>query len=344
MIILLIAGLIKKALYKMSQYFPKPYEPFGADINVKVDLSNYATKADIKNITHVDTSSFALRTNLSNLKTEVDKLDIDKLKSLPNDLSNLKTKVDKLDIDKLTPVPKNLSKLSNVVNNEVVKKYDTKIKSIEDKIPDISNLATKTNLNTKINEVKNEIPSITGLATTSALAAVENKIPDTSNLVKKTDYNTKITEIEKKLTDHNHDKYITTTEFNKLASDAVNARIAQANLVKKTDFDNKLSDLNRKIVSNKTKDIFLAKELSYFHGKNYFDEDSALNYYVFQPISKYLKVAYVNDINYIFSWKSRGLNDVKIESIKTKNYSLNPRIGHYDMSKIRIKFDRSFLN
>ena len=122
MIILLIAGLIKKALYKMSQYFPKPYEPFGADINVKVDLSNYATKADIKNITHVDTSSFALRTNLSNLKTEVDKLDIDKLKSLPNDLSNLKTKVDKLDIDKLTPVPKNLSKLSNVVNNEVVKK------------------------------------------------------------------------------------------------------------------------------------------------------------------------------------------------------------------------------
>ena len=151
MIILLIAGLIKKTLYRMSQYFPKPYEPFGADINVKVDLSNYATKADIKNITHVDTSSFALRTNLSNLKTEVDKLDIDKLKSLPNDLSNLKTKVDKLDIDKLTPVPKNLSKLSNVVNNEVVKKYDTKIKSIEDKIPDISNLATKTNLNTQIN-------------------------------------------------------------------------------------------------------------------------------------------------------------------------------------------------
>ena len=151
MIILLIAGLIKKTLYRMSQYFPKPYEPFGADINVKVDLSNYATKADIKNITHVDTSSFALRTNLSNLKTEVDKLDIDKLKSLPNDLSNLKTKVDKLDIDKLTPVPKNLSKLSNVVNNEVVKKYDTKIKNIEDKIPDISNLATKTNLNTQIN-------------------------------------------------------------------------------------------------------------------------------------------------------------------------------------------------
>ena len=61
MIILLIVGLIKKRLYKMSQYFPEPYEPFGGDINVKVDLSNYATNADIKNITNVDTSSFALK-------------------------------------------------------------------------------------------------------------------------------------------------------------------------------------------------------------------------------------------------------------------------------------------
>ena len=66
----------------MSQYFPKPYEPFGRDINVKVDLSNYATKADIKNILHADTSSFALKTNLASLKTEVDKLDIDKLVSV----------------------------------------------------------------------------------------------------------------------------------------------------------------------------------------------------------------------------------------------------------------------
>ena len=66
----------------------------------------------------------------------------------------------------------------------------------------------------------------------------------------------------------------------------------------------------------KTKDIFLAKELSYFHGKNYFDEDDNQNYYIFQPISKYLKTAHVNDINFILSWKSRGLNDVKIESIR----------------------------
>ena len=77
----------------MSQYFPKPYEPFGGDINVKVDLSNYATKADIKNISHVGTSSFALKTNLADLKTEAGKLDIDKLVPVPADLSNLSDKV-----------------------------------------------------------------------------------------------------------------------------------------------------------------------------------------------------------------------------------------------------------
>ena len=77
-IIHLVAGLIKKTLHKMSQYFP---EPSGRDINVKVDLSNYATKADIKNITHVDISGFALKTNLANLKTKVDKLDMAKLKN-----------------------------------------------------------------------------------------------------------------------------------------------------------------------------------------------------------------------------------------------------------------------
>ena len=141
----------------MSQYFPRQYEPFDGDINVKVDLSNCATKTDIKNISHVDTSSFVLKSNLANLKTEVDKLDIDKLKSLPNNLSNLKNKVDKLDIDKLKPVPVELSKLINIVANDDVKKteYNATVKSIEDKIPDFTNLATKSILKTKINEVKN---------------------------------------------------------------------------------------------------------------------------------------------------------------------------------------------
>ena len=84
----------------MSQYFPKPYEPFGGVIKVKVDLSNYAAKVDVKNISHVDTSSFAPKTYLASLKTEVDKLDI----------------------DKLVPVPVDLSKLSDILKSDVVKK------------------------------------------------------------------------------------------------------------------------------------------------------------------------------------------------------------------------------
>ena len=74
----------------MSQYFPKPHEPFGGDINVTVDLSNYATKTDIKNISYIETSSFALKSNLASVKTEVDKLDIDKLVPVPVDLSKLR--------------------------------------------------------------------------------------------------------------------------------------------------------------------------------------------------------------------------------------------------------------
>ena len=84
----------------MSHYFPKPFRNFGGNINVKVDLSNYATKTDLKNVTHVDTSSFALKTNLANLKTEVDKLKD----------------------DKLVPISVDLSKLSDAVKNDAVKR------------------------------------------------------------------------------------------------------------------------------------------------------------------------------------------------------------------------------
>ena len=97
----------------MSPYFPKPYEPFGGDIKVKVDLSNYATKADIKNISHVDTSSFALKTNLASLKTEVDKLDIDKLAPVPVDLSKLSDVVKNDDVKK-TVYDKLVAKVSNI--------------------------------------------------------------------------------------------------------------------------------------------------------------------------------------------------------------------------------------
>ena len=106
----------------MSQYFPEPYEPFRGDINVKADLSNYATKTDLKNISHISVSSYALISNSTSLKTEVDKLDI----------------------NKLTSVPIKLAKLSNVVKNDVVKKteYDKLVKIVNG--IDTTNFVSKT--------------------------------------------------------------------------------------------------------------------------------------------------------------------------------------------------------
>ena len=119
----------------MSQYFPKPYEPFGGDNNVKVDLSNYATKTDMKYASHIDTSSFALKPNLASLKT----------------------KVEKLDINKLVPVPVDLNKLSDVVKNDVVRKpaYDkvvAKVNSI-----DTSGFVLETKHDTDEKELKEKI-------------------------------------------------------------------------------------------------------------------------------------------------------------------------------------------
>ena len=88
--------------------------------------------------------------------------------------------------------------------------------------------------------IEGKIPDISNLATKTALTALENKITSVSNLVKKTDYNTKITDVENKLNNHNHDKYITTLEFNTLAADVFIARLAQANLITKADFDAKI--------------------------------------------------------------------------------------------------------
>ena len=132
------------------------------------------------------------------------------------------------------PVPVDLSKLSDVVKNDVVKKtaynklvakvnnidtndfvlktkYDTDKSELKKKIPNVTDFVKKT----RLTELENKIPDISNLATQTALTAVENKIPNVSNLVTKTDYNTKFAEIENKLTDHNHDKYIDTSEFNK---------------------------------------------------------------------------------------------------------------------------------
>ena len=123
------------------------------------------------------------------------------MKNVPTNLSNLKSKVDKLVVDKLVPVPVDLSKLTDVVKYNVVKKdvYNAKIKNIEDKVPDVTNLATNASLDAKINEVKNKIPNITNLASTTALTAVENKIPNVSILVKKLSITQKLVKLKIKL-------------------------------------------------------------------------------------------------------------------------------------------------
>ena len=190
----------------MSQYFP-PYENSSKSIKVELDLSNYATKDNVENITHVDIRSYASKTNLVALKTEVDKIDTDKLKTVPDDLA----------------------KLSNVVKNDVVKKAEynalkTKADGIDTSaFVTTSKFTVDTNsLDDKIDKVEKKIPVLTNfvttarfnheknlLATKTALTAVENKIPDISNLATKTSlssllpistFNSKTTELEGKVT------------------------------------------------------------------------------------------------------------------------------------------------
>ena len=178
-----------------SQYFP-PYQTHSSNINVKLDLTNYATKDDVKNITHVDVSSFASKTNLAALKTEVDKLDTEKLKTTPADLA----------------------KLTNAVDNDLVKKtvYNAKVTAIDNEISGVKQSATnnlaeitklkaadtsafvnKTKFSTdinslddKIDKVDKKIPDISGLATKTSL----------SNYLQTTTFNSKVTELEGKIT------------------------------------------------------------------------------------------------------------------------------------------------
>ena len=128
-----------------------------------------------------------------------------------------------------------VAKANNVDTSEFVlkTKYQKDKAEFEEKISDATDLVKKT----KLTELENKIPDVSGSARKTALTAVENKIPDVSSLVKKANYHTKIIKLVKKLTDHNHEKYITTPEFNTLAANVCNARLAQANLITKTDFD-----------------------------------------------------------------------------------------------------------
>ena len=200
----------------MSNYFP-PYNNSSENIKIESDLSNYATKKDIKDITHIDAGGFASKINLAALKTKVDKIDTDKLKTVPDDLA----------------------KLSNVVRNDVVKKadYNTKVSNIESQIAgvnknaldnladievlktktvDTSNFVTKTKFSTdtnalddKIDKVYEKIPDISGLATKTSLTAY----------LQTTRFNSKITEVENKITANDALTKVAGTKINNIETD-----------------------------------------------------------------------------------------------------------------------------
>ena len=240
------------------------------------------------------------------------------------DISNLATKA------ALNTVENKIPDTSNLIKNT---DYNAKITEIEGKIPDISNLATKTALNT----VENKISNISGLATKTELTAVENKIPDISNfatkaaltnlsstvpdintLIKKSDYDTKILETES--------EYVSNTGFD--------SKLVQANVIRKRNFDAKIIEIEKNIKKIQTFD------LSYFRGKNYFDEDGTQNCLVFLPISRYFRL--ITNKKHISSWKSKGLSDETITPYATSDNSLTPWIDYYS-AKIRLKFNKSCL-
>ena len=238
------------------------------------------------------------------------------------------------------------AKVNNIDTSDFVLEtnYQTDKTELGKKIPDVTDFVKKT----KLTELENKIPDVSSLATKTGSTSVENKIPNVSSLVKKTNYNRKITEIEKKLTDHNHDKYITTPEFNTLAADVFNARLAPANLITKTHFDAKLSNFNRKITANKSKNLLVENELkklktfdsSYFIGKSHFEEDGTQNYLVFQPMYRYFKM--ITNTDYISSWKSKGLSAEGIKLPTTSDNSFAPALTYYN-TKIRVKFTGNCL-
>ena len=216
----------------MSQYFP-PYNNSSNNIKVELDLSNYATKDDVKNITHVDVSSYATKTNLAALKTEVDKIDIDKLKTVPDDLA----------------------KLSNVVKNEVVKKthfsadnyvtrtkfstdtdsLDDKIDKVDIKIPDVSGLATKSSVTILVKDLDDRIDKlkINDFAKKTSL----------TNYMLTSTFNTKSTELENKIKDADIIAKSAVTKANIVKSDL-------NDYTKKTDVANDITIIKNDYVTN----------------------------------------------------------------------------------------------
>ena len=221
-----------KILYYKMSYYP-PYKSSSNNIKVELDLSNYATKDDVKNITHVDVSSYATKSNLAALKTEVDKIDIDKSKTVPDDFA----------------------KLSKIVKNEVVKKTDFNA----DNYAMRTKFSTDTNsLDDKINKVDKKIPYVSGLRTKSSVTILIKNLDDRIDKLKINDYarktsltnymltstfNTKSTELESKIKDADIIAESAVTKANSINSDL-------SDYAKKADVANDITTMKDDYVTN----------------------------------------------------------------------------------------------
>ena len=335
-------------------YYP-PYKSSSNNIKVELDLSNYATKDDVKNITHVDVSSYATKTNLAALKTEVDKIDVDELKTVPNDLA----------------------KLSNVVKNEVVKKtdfrtdiyvtrtkfstdtnaLDDKIDKVEKKIPDISSLETKRNVTTLVNNLNNRIDHL----------KINDHAKKTSltNCMLTSTFNTKSTELESKIKDADIITKSAVTKENSIKSSlndyAKKTNVANYITTIKNDYvtnaslTNRLNDLKSqhiatdvKTIDDKTKknasDILgfesrlkqkedivdeVKRENALTSGRDYYLDKMYLLY-------EYKAFSFKYTSGKINLWKSAGINnysrDSDMDAVSVATTSLPPLIDNGRMS------------
>ena len=270
------------------------YERYSGSVKVELDLSNYATKADLKGATDVDTSSLAAKSDLASLKSKGDKIDVNKLKTVSADKSKLCNVVDN-DFVQKTAHDKLATKVNTIDASGFVLKtqYNTdksglekKIDDAGKKIPNSSGLLKKTDYNAKFTGIEGKIPSIADLATTGALNAVENKIPSVSDLIKKTDYNTNISDIET--------RYFTGSDCNKFTVETLDAKIKVNRLVDKSDISRFIdhSGLDKKKIATLATKAELESEQDKitklqsfdsccFRAKSYFKNDGTQNYLVF---------------------------------------------------------------
>ena len=293
----------------MSQYYP-PYRSSSNNIKVELDLANYATKSDLKNITHVDVSSFASKTNLAALKTEVDKIDADKLKTTPADLAKLTNAIEhdvvkktdyntevtsieaqiagltKNTVDNLVNITKLKAIDTNSFVNEIkfsagINTLDDKIDGVEKKNPDISGLATKTSLtdylktstfNTKVTEVESKIKDADIIAK-SAVTRANTIRSNLTNYATKADLATDITAIK--------NDYVTNASLSSQLNDLKSQHIA----TEVTDIDNKTKKnasnifaLEAKFIVNRDTINENEKGLSFYRGFFFYKDQSYLTY------------------------------------------------------------------